>query len=136
MSRPPGTDTGALANAAVTLAAAHTGIAAVACYTRSGRTARILSSLRPRVPIIAFTPEPEVVARLALINAVVPRLSVVIDESDRLGRLNRLVSEARLVDDGATVVLVSSTATPGSAPNLLGVQRVGVADVPPDGRAD
>jgi pyruvate kinase len=136
MSRPPGTDTGALAYAAVTLTATQSGIAAIACYTRTGRTAQILSSLRPRVPVIAFTPDPEVVLRLALINGVVPRLSVGLDESDRLGRLNRLVSEAQLVDDGTTVVLVSSTATPGSAPNLLGVQRVGVPYAPLDGRAD
>jgi pyruvate kinase len=124
MSRPPGTDTGALAFAAVTLAAAHTGVAAIACYTRTGRTARILSSLRPRVPVIAFSPDPAVVSNLALVNGVVPRPSVVLDGSDRLGRLNRLLGEARLVGDGSTVVLVSSTATPGSAPNLLGVQRV------------
>jgi pyruvate kinase len=136
MSRPPGTDTGALAYAAGTLAAAHTGIAAIACYTRTGRTARILSSLRPRVPVIAFTPDPDVGSRLAVINGVVPRLSVVLDESDRLERLNRLLGEARLVAEGATVVLVSSTATPGSAPNLLGIQRVVVADEPPEGRAE
>jgi pyruvate kinase len=124
MSRPPGTDTGALAYAAVTLAATLAEIAAIACYTRTGRTARILASLRPRVPVIAFTPDPEVGSRLALINGVVPRLSVALDESDRLGRLNGLLGEARLLGDGATVVLVSSTATPGSAPNLLGIQRV------------
>jgi pyruvate kinase len=136
MSRPPGTDTGALAYAAVTLAAAQRGIAAIACYTRTGRTARLLSSLRPRVPVIAFTPDPEVVLRLALINGVVPRLSVVLDGSDRLGGLKRLLGEVRLVGDGGTVVLVSSTATPGSAPNLLGVQHVGVSDEPPDGGAE
>jgi pyruvate kinase len=124
MSRPPATDTGALAYAAVTLAEAHARIAAIACYTRTGRTARILSSVRPRVPVIAFSPDPMVVSRLALLNAIVPRLSVVLDESDRLAGLHRLLSEARLVGDGASVVLVSSTATPGSAPNLLGVQRV------------
>jgi pyruvate kinase len=124
MSRPPGTDTGALAYAAVTLAATLAEIAAIACYTRTGRTARILASLRPRVPVIAFTPDPEVGSRLALINGVVPRVSVALDESDRLGRLNGLLGEARLLGDGATVVLVSSTATPGSAPNLLGIQRV------------
>jgi pyruvate kinase len=124
MSRPPGTDTGALAYAAVTLAATHAEIAAIACYTRTGRTARILASLRPRVPVIAFSPDPTVGSRLALINGVVPRLSVALDESDRLGRLNGLLGEARLLRDGATVVFVSSTATPGSAPNLLGIQRV------------
>jgi pyruvate kinase len=136
MSRPPDTDSGALAYAAVTLAAAHTGIAAIACYTRTGRTARILSSLRPRVPVIAFTPDPAVRSRLALVNGVVPRLSVVLDESDLLGRLNRLLGEARLVGDGATVILASSTATPGSAPNLLGVQRVVVSGQPSGNRAE
>ena len=108
----------------MTLAATLAEIAAIACYTRTGRTARILASLRPRVPVIAFTPDPEVGSRLALINGVVPRLSVALDESDRLGRLNGLLGEARLLGDGATVVLVSSTATPGSAPNLLGIERV------------
>jgi pyruvate kinase len=126
MSRPPETDTGALAYAAVTLAATHAEIAAIACYTRTGRTARILASLRPRVPVIAFSPDPTVGSRLALINGVVPRLSVALDESDRLGRLKGVLIEARLLDHGATVVLVSSTATPGSAPNLLGIQRVAI----------
>jgi pyruvate kinase len=47
MSRPPGTDTGALAYAAMTLASTHAEIEAIACYTRTGRTARILSSSGP-----------------------------------------------------------------------------------------
>jgi hypothetical protein len=71
-----------------------------------------------------------VLSRLAFVYGVVPRPSVVLDESDRLERLNRLLGEARLVGDGSTVVLVSSTSTPGSAPNLLGVQRVVVPDEP------
>jgi pyruvate kinase len=123
-SGPPGTDTGALAFAAVTLAAAHEEIAAIACYTRTGRTARVLSSLRPRVPIIAFTPDPAVASSLALVNAVVPRQSLALDGSDRLRGLTELLGTGGLVGDGASVVLVSSTATPGSAPNLLSVQRV------------
>ena len=130
MSRPPGTETGALAHAAVMLAEADTRIAAVACYTRTGRTARILSSFRPRVPIVAFTPDPDVLSLLALVNGVVPRLSGILDESDGLGRLNRLLGAARLVGDGALVVLVSSTATSGAAPNLLGIERVVVPDEP------
>jgi pyruvate kinase len=124
MSRPPGTDAEALAYAAVALTSAHTGVQAIGCYTRSGRTARILSSLRPRVPVIAFSPDPDVVSGLSLVHAVVPRLCAALDESDRIGQLDRLLGETRLVADGTTVVLVSSTATPGSAPNLLGVHRV------------
>src|SRR4051812_17254788 len=55
-SRPPATDAEALAYAAVALASAHREVEAIACYTRTGRTARILSSLRPRVPVFAFSP--------------------------------------------------------------------------------
>ena len=133
MSRPPGTNTGALAYAAVALTSAHAGIEAIGCYTRTGRTARILSSLRPRVPVIAFSPDPEVVARLALVHAVIPRQCAALQESDQIGELSRLLGEARLVADGTTVVFVSSTATPGSAPNLLGVHRV-VVQPGPDNR--
>ncbi len=124
MSRPPGTDAEALAYAAVALTAAHTGIGAIGCYTRTGRTARILSSLRPRAPVIAFSPDPEVVTRLALVHGVVPRQSAVLDVSERIGQLGVMLGESRLVAHGTTVALVSSTATPGAAPDLLGVHRV------------
>ena len=130
MSRPPGTDAEALAYAAVALTSAHTTIEAIGCYTRTGRTARILSSLRPRVPVIAFSPDPDVVSGLSLVHAVVPRPCPALDESDRIGQLVRLLGETRLVAEGTTVVLVSSTATPGSAPNLLGVHRVNTLTAP------
>jgi pyruvate kinase len=133
ISRPPGTNAEALAFAAVALTSAHTGIEAIGCYTRTGRTARILSSLRPRVPVIAFSPDSDVVAQLALVHAVVPRPCAALDEPDRIAQVNRLLGEARLVADGTTVVLVSSTATPGSAPNLLSVERVQV-QADPNGR--
>lgn len=123
-SRPPATDAEAVASAAVTLTAAYADIGAIVCHTRTGRTARILSALRPAAPIIAFSPDPAVVARLALVHAVVPRVCAALDGSDPIGQLDRLLGESRLVAEGTTVVLVSSTATPGSAPDLLGIHRV------------
>ena len=65
-------DAGALSFAAVALADADRDIAAIACYTRTGRTARILSALRPRVPILAFTSEREVLGQMPLVHGVVP----------------------------------------------------------------
>ena len=124
MARAPGTDAGALAYAAVALATSRRSVTTIACYTRTGRTARILSSLRPGVPVVAFSPDPEVVARLALVHAVVPRRCAPLDEPERMHALMQLLGNARLAAVGAAVVLVSSTATPGSAPNLLSVERV------------
>ena len=129
-SQPPGTDGDALAFAAVALTTADRGVKAICCYTRTGRTARVLSSLRPPVPIIAFSPDAETVERLALVNAVIPRPCAPLGESERVEQLLRLVGESDLVSDGTPVVLVSSTAMPGSAPNRVGVHRVALASDP------
>ena len=125
--RPPSADTDAdaLAYAAVALAGADREIAAIACYTRTGRTARILSALRPRVPILAYSPDDRVHRRLALVHGVIPRACVPpSDISGRLGLMAWLTGEDPSVADGAAVVLVASTAEPGSGPNLLEVHRV------------
>ena len=66
----PGTDVGALTHAAVALARAEDDVAAIACYTRTGWTARTLASLRPPVPVLAFTPDERVVTQLALVHGV------------------------------------------------------------------
>jgi pyruvate kinase len=63
-------DARALAVAAVAMADADPDVVALACYTHSGRTPRRLSSLRPGVPIIAFTPTPSCARSLALRSGV------------------------------------------------------------------
>jgi pyruvate kinase len=128
---PPGaqlssdTDARALAYAAVALANAENAIAGIACYTRTGSTARILSSLRPRVPIFAFSPDPAVVTRLAVVHGVVGRTCVSqTGTADRLGLMAWLLSESKAMPPGSAVVLVASTAAAGSGPNLLEVHRM------------
>jgi pyruvate kinase len=119
------TDARALAYAAVALASAENTIAGIACYTRTGSTARILASFRPRVPIFAFSPDPAVVTRLALVHGVVGRTCVAAtDTADRLGLMAWLLAESRVVPVGSAVVLVASTAAAGSGPNLLEVHRI------------
>ncbi len=49
-------------------------VAAIAVFTRSGRTAILMSKARPIVPILAFTPEPETYRRLSLYWGVTPHL--------------------------------------------------------------
>jgi pyruvate kinase len=117
-------DAKALAYAAISLAAADPDVAAIACYTRTGTTARMLASLRPRVPVLAFSPDAGVASRLALIHGTVPRICLPLeDPRRRLELLGWLVRDAHLVPPGAAVVLVASTADPGVGPNLLEVQR-------------
>ncbi len=122
---PADGDAGALAYAAVALTRADPDISAIACYTRSGRTARLLATLRPTVPIYAFSPDPAVVARLALVHGVVPQTCVPpTDTAARLGLMAWLMAESDAVPPGAAVVLVASTAAIGTGPNLLEVHRL------------
>jgi pyruvate kinase len=128
---PPGADSDAdaLAYAAVALAAADRDVAAVACYTRTGRTARIIAALRPRVPILAYSPDPTVVAQLALVHGVTARGCVPPARADgRLDLMAWLLIEDASLPAGAAVVLVASSAQPGSGPNLLEVHRVPATD--------
>ena len=125
------TDAGALAFAATALAAAERDVVAIACYTRTGRTARILSSLRPRVPIFAFSPDTAVVAQLAMVHGVEARSCVPPTDADgRLGLMAWLLGEHPSLPAGAAVVLVASTATPGTGPNILEVHRIPGAEDP------
>ena len=128
---PPdaGSDARALAYAAATIATTEREVAAIACYTRTGRTARMLAALRPRVPILAFSPDAAVVRSLALVHGVHARPCVPpSDTGGRLGLMAWLVGEDSTLPPGSAVVLVASTATPGTGPNLLELHRVPGAD--------
>lgn len=47
-------------------------VAAIAVFTQSGRTARLMSKTRPGVPVLAFTPETETYRRMGLVWGVTP----------------------------------------------------------------
>ncbi|HEX7020986.1 MAG TPA: pyruvate kinase [Gemmatimonadaceae bacterium] len=81
----------ALCDAAVTLARSGQADAIVA-VTRQGKTARLLSALRPKAPIYAATESPSVAERLALQWGVVPMVCAVGSED---------AIERALVDCGA-----------------------------------
>ncbi len=82
---------------------------AIAAYTRSGRTAQILSSLRPRAPVLAMTQRNTVARRLALWRGVVP---LVIKQEGRgeemFNHIQRELQTRHLVDDGGLVVVVGT----------------------------
>ena len=121
----PGTDVGALTHAAVALARAEDDVAAIACYTRTGWTARTLAALRPPVPVLAFTPDERVVAQLALVHGVRARSCADADVgTGGLSLLARLVPSDPAVPAGAAVVLVASTAQPDTGPNAIEMYRV------------
>jgi len=98
----------AVCDAAVTLVR-DIDVDAIAAYTRSGRTARLLSKLRPPAPIFAMTEREVVARRLALWRGVVP---LAIKKEGRgeetFSHINRELQARGLVDPDALVVVVGT----------------------------
>jgi pyruvate kinase len=98
--------------AAAASAAAATQAAAIATFSESGTTARLLSKQRPVAPIVAFTPHDPVRRRMVLYWGVLPRLLArVQDPDDRVHAVeHRLVAET-LAGTGDCIVFLSGTVT-------------------------
>lgn len=68
-------------------------VRAIVAFTKSGRTAQLVSCLRPIVPILGFTPSEHVYRRLSLIWGVIPMM---VDYVERLDDLSARVAETLL----------------------------------------
>ncbi|HUS83895.1 MAG TPA: pyruvate kinase [Anaerolineales bacterium] len=84
-------------------------IAAVAVFTRSGRTARLMSYTRPTVPIVAFTPEVKTFHQLSLAWGVIPNLVIKANSVEEMIDIVRSACLASgIVNHGQQIVLVAS----------------------------
>jgi pyruvate kinase len=111
----------ALGEAALTLAATAEA-AAIIAVTREGKTARLLSALRPSATIYAATASERVAGALTLLCGVVP---VVTEERDP-ERLERLLLDLRILTAGTVVVFINvSRELDRIDANFLNVQRLG-----------
>ena len=116
----------AICEAAVTLANRGDATAIVA-VTRGGKTARLLSALRPRAPIFAATDHPVMARQLKLAWGVVPVLCTDIgrDVSEEANRIGDMLVENGSIPRGSAIVLVSITPEMARGPsNFLKLQRV------------
>jgi pyruvate kinase len=102
-------------------AAEATGAVAVVCFTTTGTTPRLLARFRPRVPIIAYSPDQTARRRSAHYWGVVPRIMEPVKNTDAMVEM---VSE-RLQTDGMAkpgdrVVLVfgSPVGVPGQTNSI------------------
>jgi pyruvate kinase len=106
--------------------ASDLGAAAILCSTTSGHTPRMVSRMRPRMPIIAATANLRAYHRLPLIWGVRPLLvSPTTNTDEMLAATVRGALDAGWIQPGQTVVIVSGVpvGTPGHT-NLIKVQRV------------
>jgi pyruvate kinase len=112
----------ALAEAAVTLATTAQADAIVA-VTNEGKTARLLSALRPSAPILAAAPDADVAGPAALLWGVVPFVTA----ERQLERIETVLLDRRLISAGSLVVFINvSTEQDRTDANYLHLRRVGL----------
>ncbi len=99
-------DAASMARAAQALAS-DKNVTAVACFTTRGQTAWLMSKIRPRVPIMAFTPDTETYRRLAFMWGVRPhQVEFVNSVEEMLDHLDAALMRSDVVQPGDQVVLV------------------------------
>ncbi|MDA8078087.1 MAG: pyruvate kinase [Nitrospiraceae bacterium] len=97
-------------------AAEDIGAKVVACFTRTGFTARILSKLRPAVPIVAFTPDKATLSCLPLYWGVTPKYMRPADTIDRLtAAIERDLLRSKIAGKGDRVVIIAGSPLPAGA---------------------
>jgi pyruvate kinase len=118
---------------AVTLAAASVGelldVKYLVAFTTSGDSARRMSRLRSRIPLLAFTPDPAVRSQLALSWGVETFLTAMVEHTDDMvAQVDELLLETGHCEVGDQVVIVAGSppGIPGSL-NAMRVHRMGDA---------
>lgn len=105
---------------AITLAAAEVadfvGAKFLCVFTQSGDSARRMSRLRSKIPMLAFTPEPGIQRRLALTWGIRGHLVDMVKHTDLMFvQVDNYLLSNKLAEVGDTVVVIS-----GSPPGIVG----------------
>ncbi len=119
-------DTASMARAAQALAD-DSNVTAVAVFTMQGQSAWLMSKVRPRVPIRAFTPEASTYGRLSLLWGVHPHLVPYVNSfEEMIGFVDSVMMQTDGVKKGDQIVLVCGFPV-GTlrAPNMALLHTVG-----------
>jgi pyruvate kinase len=96
-------------------------------FTQSGFTARLLSKFRPRVPIIALTPDEKIENRVSLYWGVTPKIMQLPATTDEMIKeIEKSLLSERVVKKGDGIVITSSSplSTQGKT-NFMKLHRIG-----------
>ncbi len=132
MERHP-TFASATAKAAVE-AASDLGLGTIVAFTETGNTALLLSKYRPTAEIMAFTPEPSTLRRMALYWGVIPNDFVRLDHTDvMISTAEEILIRMDACADGDGVVMVAGIPpNQRASTNLMKLHTIGEAGAPKD----
>ena len=103
---------------------------AIAVYTETGTTARLISKYRPKAAIYAFAANTSVCARLNLMWGVQPVwCDMGINTEEMVSNAERLMSKHRAVQAGDVIAIVAGTRTASGSTNFMRLHVVGTGEV-------
>ena len=99
----------------------------IVAFTESGSTARLISKYRPTQRIVAFTPNPVTLRRLALYWGVHPHgFEREVYTDDEIASAAKMLAREGLAEEGETIVMVAGVPPNFQAStNLVKVHRIG-----------
>ncbi len=104
---------------------------AIIMPTRTGNSARMVSSFRPRSPIIAITMKPTIQRQMNMSWNIKPMLSEFIgDQKELFENVMNKAAETGLVEKGDTIILIAGIPTGSSGrTNMMKIHKIGDAVV-------
>ena len=106
-------------------------LAAIAIFTETGTTARLLSKYRPEPPIYALSPFQEVIQRSVLLWGTYPILCDRFRDTDKLVNMAEEILEREgYVERRQVVGIVGGTRTRSGATNFMRLHMIGDRDEP------
>ena len=104
-------------------------VAAIAIFTETGSTARLLSKYHPDPPIIALSPFEEVINRSMLLWGTYPILCDRFHDTDKLVNMAEEILESHgYVQQRQILGIVAGTRTKSGATNFMRLHMVGDRD--------
>ncbi|MDQ2926529.1 MAG: pyruvate kinase [Acidobacteriota bacterium] len=101
-------------------------LAAIAIFTETGNTVRLLSKYRPEAPIFAFSPDINVIHRTMLLWGVTPIQCERFHDTDKLVSMAESILESGgYVKSREVVGIVAGTATTTGATNFMRLHLIG-----------
>jgi pyruvate kinase len=105
-------------------------LGAIAIFTETGSTARLLSKYHPEPPIFALSPYQQVVNRSMLLWGTFPMLCQHARDTDKLVSMaEEMLERAEYVQHGQIVGIVAGTRTKSGATNFMRLHMIGDRDV-------
>ena len=102
-------------------------VSAIAVFTQSGRTALMMSKVRPRVIIYAFTPDEQTFRKINVLWGVKPNLVPFVDTVEKMiEKVDNVIKSSTELEAGQQVILVSGFPVGKSRPpNFVFLHDIG-----------